>query len=213
MSFNFEKYKDHKTFKILYPLAYLLRHFVYKAKIIGRENIPEDGGFIVVCNHIHAVDPAQIEYAFKGRPIHFMGKSEFWENPVIGPILTKLNGFPVVRGKADLKALRYAAELLRRGHIVGVFPEGTRQKKNELGRPKRGAALIAREAHADILPISICYEGKLSTRTKATMRIGKLIRYKSLGITEGGDSHELNGATEVIWNAVTALWEEGVCKE
>ena len=88
MKFNFEKYEDHKTFDRLYPLVKILKKFVYKTEITGQENIPEKDGYIVICNHIHAVDPGVIEYAFGGKPIHFMGKSEFWDNAFIGPNVT-----------------------------------------------------------------------------------------------------------------------------
>ena len=211
MKFNFDKFEDHKTFDRLYPVVNILKKFVYQAEITGQENIPEEDGYVVICNHIHAVDTGIIEYAFGVKPIHFMGKSEFWDNAFIGPILTALNGFPVVRGTADMKSLKYAAELLRQGHNVGVFPEGTRQKTPELGRPKSGAALIARASHANILPMCIYYEGELSRKTVATVRIGKLIPFETLGLTDDGDNHQLKAASAVMWEHVRALWEEGPC--
>lgn len=213
MKFDFTDYSDHKTFKVLYPLAHVIRAFTYDSKAFGKENIPEDNGFLVVCNHVNFLDPGQIALAFDGRPIHYMTKSDPWDKNIGCHLLTKLNAFPVVRGKADMTSLDYATELLKRGKNVCVFPEGTRSKTGEPGRPKKGAALIARHSHANILPMSIYYEGQLKkglvNSTKMTVRIGKLIPFEELGLTDDGDVQELRAATEKIWSAVLALWEEG----
>lgn len=212
MKFDFSVTRDHKTFKRLFPIAGILKSFLFKTTYVGAENIPDKGSYLVCSNHIHATDPGQVCLALKGKPVHFMGKSEFWENPIIGRILTKLNGFPVVRGKADMTSINYASKLIEEGHIVGIFPEGTRTKGGKLGRAKSGAALVARMTHADVLPVSLYYEGKLGFGTRVTVRVGELIPYEKLGLTDDGDSHELKNATSVIWDSVTALWEEGHCK-
>ena len=66
--------------------------------------------------------------------IRFMGKKELFENPVVKFFLSKLNGFPIVRGGADSEALNYAIRIVKEGYVLGMFPEGTRSKDYKYGK-------------------------------------------------------------------------------
>jgi 1-acyl-sn-glycerol-3-phosphate acyltransferase len=88
------------------------------------------------------------------RPVHFMGKAEHFEGRMAG-IFLRLGAFPVRRGASDAEALETARSILRRGDALALFPEGTRVREEGLGAPKRGAARLAIEAGAPLVPATI----------------------------------------------------------
>ncbi len=215
--FDFEKKGDSKTYTKLIPYAHIIRDMRFKdIHYFGLENIPKEGGFIIACNHINFFDPGHITIAAHDavqRPVHCMCKSDPFENAFWAKILTAANAFPVVRGRADFTSINYAVDLINSGKIVAIFPEGTRSRDGRLGRPKNGISLIARAAHADVLPMSIYNIEGAKKNTRMTIRFGEMIPYEKLGLTDDGDSHELKNATNVIWEAVTKLWGNAHCEE
>jgi 1-acyl-sn-glycerol-3-phosphate acyltransferase len=90
-----------------------------------------------------------------------MGKSELFEGRG-GRLLVRLGAFPVRRGEADQEALETAREILRQGGLLALFPEGTRIRDPEsLGTPRRGAARLALESGAPLVPAAITGTEKL----------------------------------------------------
>jgi 1-acyl-sn-glycerol-3-phosphate acyltransferase len=88
------------------------------------------------------------------RPIHFMAKSELWRSRVLRPLLDGIGTFPVERGAGDRVAVGRAAELLDRGEVLGIFPQGTCLPFRD--RPWfRGAARLALATGAPVVPICI----------------------------------------------------------
>src|SRR5919202_504397 len=106
------------------PVLALLR-LTIGFRIEGLENVPRDGGALVISNHLHNLDPILLVAAFP-RPVQFMAKKEVFPVPVVGWIARQAGAFPIDRGAVDRAALRYAEGLLERGSLVGIFPEGTR---------------------------------------------------------------------------------------
>jgi len=205
MQFDFSKVKEYKLYQALRWVAVLfcLR---YKVTYIGRENIPQDGGFIIACNHQSGVDPIILGRGVK-RTIHFMAKEELFENEALGIFIKHLNAFPVRRGQGDTTAVEFAEDIVRNGYVLGIFPEGTRSKENKVGRGKTGVALIAAKSGADVLPMGIIFEGeKLHFRSKLTLRIGKLIKSEELDIGDG-DTKNLKKVKSVIMDSITELVE------
>ena len=133
-------------------------HYFFKVffryKIVGAEHIPAHGGVIIAANHISLWDPPALGAAFI-RPIHFMAKEELFNIPILKWVITKIHAFPVKRGAADRSAIKHAINLLKKGDILGVFPEGTRSKSGELGKPEPGMIMIALKAGAPIVPAAI----------------------------------------------------------
>lgn len=127
---------------------------VYALKIEGAENIPDEGATIIAPNHKSFWDAFFVAAATR-RPIRFMGKSELFEGPA-GRALIRLGAFPVRRGASDAEALETAREILRHGGLLALFPEGTRVRDPEqLGEPHRGAARLALETGATVVPCAI----------------------------------------------------------
>ena len=82
--FNYSaEIKDSKTYEKLRPLGKKIVNMFYKIEYVGVENIPENGGFILASNHIDALDPVFIGLGMEKRQLHFMGKKELFENPLV----------------------------------------------------------------------------------------------------------------------------------
>lgn len=204
--------KDSKAYDKLRPVGAAYIKMRHEVKYIGLENIPENGGFILASNHIHAMDPVYIAMGLEKRQIHFMGKKELFDNPFLKWLFTKANGFPIVRGGADADALNYAIRVVKEGNILGIFPEGTRSRDFKPARAKNGVAVIAKAAQADVLPVSIYTRDNRKSGTKLTVRFGELIPYAELGITEDGGKEEIRNAASYIMKKITSLWGEGHCE-
>ncbi|MCC7022007.1 MAG: 1-acyl-sn-glycerol-3-phosphate acyltransferase [Thermomicrobiales bacterium] len=143
------------------PLRALLRGAVLpilrrliRLTIVGEAHVPLQGPLLVVSNHVSNADPPILEVAFP-RPLFFMGKAELFRIPVIGWLVRRFGGFPVVRGTADRAALRHALALLRQDVAVGIFPEGGRSRVNALIAGHPGAGLLALQSRAPVLPVAI----------------------------------------------------------
>lgn len=210
--FDYSEIKDSKTYDKLRPVGKAVAKLLYKIEYVGLENVPEDGGFILASNHMDALDPVFIAIGLENRQLHFMGKKELFENPVSKWALSKLNGFPIVRGGADTEALEYAIRIPKEGHILGIFPEGTRSKTFKPARAKSGVAMIAKEAKTDVLPVSIYTSDNMKKGTKLTIRFGEIIPYEKLGFTEDGSREELKTCAKYIMDEIIKLWEMGHCE-
>jgi len=182
---------------------------LYDVRFEGRENIPKDGGGLVVCNHRFLKDPVVLAHAFPNRQLYFMSKAEWFQNKPFGWLLGALGAFPVNRGAGDLDALGHAVELVEQGHLVGIFPEGTRNRTGGPMKPKSGTAFIARQTKADIVPCALLFGERRGFRSKITVRIGKVIPYGELGF-EGEERSSLRRASKLIMGRVNALlgWGE-----
>ncbi|MGG1675123.1 lysophospholipid acyltransferase family protein [Neobacillus sp. NRS-1170] len=126
----------------------------YRVEAIGKENIPKEGGVLLCCNHINNFDPIVLGI-MAPRPVHYMAKEELFKVPVLGEVVRKCNAFPVKRGMSDREALRKGLGVLKDGHVLGLFPEGTRSKTGELGKGLAGAGFFALKTDAAVVPCAI----------------------------------------------------------
>ena len=159
----------------------LMLHILYKMRYEGVENIPAGGGYMVCSNHRTNMDPIFIAQKLKTQ-LFFMAKQELFQNKFVSLIIRGLGAFPVERGKGDNGAIDFAVDTLKSGRVLAMFPEGTRSKDGIPQRPKSGAALVAMQTHADILPVGISFDQPIHFRSAVTVRYGPLIRYDSLGV-------------------------------
>ncbi|WP_042355252.1 lysophospholipid acyltransferase family protein [Bacillus rubiinfantis] len=128
---------------------------LYRVQVIGLENFPkEEGGILLCSNHIHNFDPIIVGITAP-RPIYFMAKEEVFRVPLLGEIVRKCNAFPVKRGMSDREALRKGLSVLKEGHVLGLFPEGTRSKTGELGKGLAGAGFFALRTDALVVPCAV----------------------------------------------------------
>lgn len=138
---------------------------LYRIKIIGSENFPKDGSVLLCSNHIHNFDPLVVGITVQ-RPVHFMAKEELFNVPVLGGVVKKCNAFPVKRGMSDREALRQGLKVLKGGHVLGLFPEGTRSRNGELGKGLAGAGFFALRSEAAVVPCAVIGPYKSFRRLK-----------------------------------------------
>ncbi len=181
----------------------------FRRKDIGKENIPDEGGFILCCNHTHFMDVFFLVMAMKKHQINFMAKEELFRNKLAGWFFRKMGAFPVIRGSAQAEeGINTGEDVLRSGKVMGIFPEGTRSRDGKPKKAKSGIALIAHETGAPILPAAIYYEGKLGIFKKITIRFGEIIPAEEVKMAEN-NRQELRRVSTLIMDKITALWEEG----
>lgn len=182
----------------------------FRVKIIGAENIPQEGGFILASNHISYYDPPLVGCCIK-REMYFFAKRELFRFKPFGWILLRVNAQPVNRAGVDRAAIESAIEILKSGNGLTVFPEGTRSKTKDFLPVKPGIGMIARQAEAAIVPAYIhganqlwnCFLG----RTRLTVSYGEPISaawVKSQELTKEG---YLTIANEIM-NRIGLLKEE-----
>lgn len=121
-----------------------------KAKVFGKESLPNEEGYILACTHNGYVDILNLGLAIYPRQIHFMAKKQLFDIKVLGPLITKLNAFPVDRENPGPSVIKIPRQLIKEGKIVGIFPSGTRSSENS--ELKQGAITIAQLTKAKIIP-------------------------------------------------------------
>jgi 1-acyl-sn-glycerol-3-phosphate acyltransferase len=141
-------------YAIVRAVAIPLMRMYFRLRIEGASHIPPSGAAIIAPNHKSIWDSFFIAAATK-RHLRSMGKSELFEGP-FGRTLVRLGAFPVRRGQSDEEALETARIILRDGGLLSLFPEGTRfRDPDTLGTPRRGAARLALETGAPLIPTAI----------------------------------------------------------
>ena len=147
-------------------------------RVKGRENIPGQGPYLIVCNHLHVVDPPILTITV-GLKTTLMAKDELFHNWFQGYFVKNFGAFPVRRGVADRKALRQAEQRLAQGFSLIIFPEGKRTDTIQMQPALTGSALLASRIGVPILPVSITGTEKLREsgwwlrRPRITVTIGK----------------------------------------
>ena len=132
---------------------------LFRLRAEGVENLPQRGGFVLASNHISNIDPWPLGIPlWPRRYLRFMAKSELFWWP-LGPIISAGGAFRVRRGERDVEAMKTAVRLAREGHIVVMFPHGTRERKGLVKRHQprahTGAARIGLEAGVPLIPAAI----------------------------------------------------------
>lgn len=162
-------------YKILRPFLVGYVKLVYNPQIIGKNNIPKLGGFLLVGNHKNNFDFISLGMTTK-RPVHFMAKKSLFKG-LLKPIMYGAGAIPVDRNKKDKNCLIEAKKVLDNDLILGIFPEGTFNKSDNVLLPfKIGAVKLAYETGKPIIPIAILGEYK---RNRLKIVIGKKIYIKN----------------------------------
>lgn len=211
VKFDYTSFKNYKMMDVIRPVGKLFCKTYYKVEFEGLENINRKDGFIIAPNHVTEFDPLFIAMA-SSRKFHFIAKYELFNNAVLNKAITHLNGFPVIRGKGDMKAVNYAIELIRRGEVLCIFPEGTRSPDGIPKEAKSGVGYIARYTGADIVPTAIYMENKDKKGSRVIVKFGKAIKYCEMGFTDGGKTKENKAVAKKVMTEIKKLWEECKCK-
>jgi len=193
----------------LYPLGKastgLLVRVAFRIKFEGTENIPPGGGYILACNHRSNFDPVIIAQKVPVQ-VYYLAKVELLKNPVAGFIISRLGIIPVKRGEGDNSAIEKAVEIVRGGGVLGVFPEGSRSKDGVPLRPRSGAAVIASQTGADVLPMAVTYAKGVRFGGTVTVRYGQMIPNSDLGVAPGSPT-SLRKASKFVMDKIVALMD------
>lgn len=138
---------------------------LFRARVIGKENLPAEGPVILAANHLSNWDPPFLA-CFISRHVHYMAKTELFENPVFSAMIRSCHAFPVKRGAADRGAIKMAMQVLKGGSVLGVFPEGTRSRTGEMGKAEAGVALFASMSNAPVVPAAIIGTNEMFSKGK-----------------------------------------------
>ena len=121
----------------------------------GRENVPRAGGLIVCPNHFATLDPPMVPAFLPRSDTWSMAKFEYFRKGWMRWLFTAYHAFPVVRHTADRVAVRRSFDLLKAGHVLVMYPEGTRVEAGVLSNPEPGAGFIAQKSGCPVLPVAL----------------------------------------------------------
>src|SRR5437764_3224007 len=185
------------------PLVWL----VFRPRVSGLESV-RTGGFVLAANQLSNLDGFALAYALYPRQLRWMGKAELFQ-PLTAPILRRLGVFPVRRGEGDADAIDGAVALARDGHVVGIFPEGTRRskgfQKKHVARPHTGAARVALAAGVPLVPAAIGGTERLTLLRRWRVAFGPPVAVDLLSEDSRAAARE---ATTRLWASVTSLESE-----
>ena len=189
---------------IIFPIFKL----IFRGNLIGRENIPQKGSFILVSNHGSLLDPPLLGHAV-GRNISFMAKSELFRIPFLGFIIKSCGAYPVKRGIVDKTTFKIACEKLSTNNSIGIFIDGTRQKDGRVNKPKHGAALLSFKNKKLLLPVAIInshrlvrYKFFIPFFTQIVIKVGKPITPP-----EGNSKNDLVNVTNYLQKTINNMLE------
>ena len=141
-------------YKSCQVICRLITTVLFDLKVSGKEHLPKTGGVLLLANHQSYLDPVLIGVQLH-RPLSYLGRSELFRNPVLSRLFLRLNAVPLHQGAGDIHALRETIKLLKEGHILTIFPEGSRTETGEIGPLQPGFTLVVRKAGVPIVPVVI----------------------------------------------------------
>lgn len=139
---------------LLYWSVRILSRLYFRVRVTGFENFPSNRALIVIANHRSGFDPPMVG-ALMRRRVHFMTKVELFSNPLLRCVFHYVQAYPVKRGRPDRQAIRHSLQILQRGEIIVLFPEGHRSETGELQEARSGVVFLAQKSGCELLPIGI----------------------------------------------------------
>ncbi len=180
----------------------------------GGENVPRTGGAVLASNHVSYLD-----FIFAGlgahesrRYVRFMAKDTVWKNPVGGPLMRGMKHIPVDRA-AGADSFRVALESLRRGEVVGIFPEATISRSFEIKDFKSGATRLAQDADVPVIPVVLWGTQRLMTKGRER----DFSRGKAVSITVGEpmsvpQGTDAEATTSVLQDRMRVMLDEAIAR-
>jgi len=200
-------YKPYKMPPVLWVLIRLVVKVILailaRVHLLGRENVPPEGAFIIASNHLSWIDVPLIP-AYLSRPVTYMAKEEAFTGK-LGWLVRFLGAFPVKRGEADRQALRAADEQLKEGNIIVIFPEGTRSKTHTMARGHAGLGMIALRSGVPVVPVAVWGSEKIlkTFRPLVTVHYGEpmILKPKNQKVTR----EDVDEVTEQVMRKIASM--------
>jgi 1-acyl-sn-glycerol-3-phosphate acyltransferase len=199
---------------IFRAFVHFVLFFIAQVEIIGYENLPVGGGFILAANHLGRLDSAMLYYAIKRKDIIMPVAEKYKTHWLFGPLVLALGGFFINRFDADVQAIREVLKRLKAGGVFVIAPEGTRSKTEALQEARPGAAFFASKTGSPVVAVALTgTEDRLVVenlkhfrRSKITIRASAPFTLPSL---RGKNRDEaLESATEEIMCQIGAMLPE-----
>ena len=191
-----------------YSLSKALAKTFFHYRVVGAENMIEEGPCIIAANHCSYLDPPLVGVACQ-RAIHYLARKSLLDIPILGPILPQLNVIPVEQKNADRSALMGAIRVVSNGGAVLIFPEGSRSPDGKLQPAQPGIGMIVAKTGAPVVPVRVSGSFQAFPRGTAIPRfvpvkvtIGAPVLFEESG-TE--DRAFYQKASNRIMDAVAAL--------
>jgi 1-acyl-sn-glycerol-3-phosphate acyltransferase len=193
---------------LLYHIAkcicWIIFKLIFRLKVTGQKNIPQDGPFIIVANHSSLLDPVILGISIRPKVI-FVAAAYLFKVGWLGYMLRKFNSIPVQR-ENDIKAIKQSLKILKRGGVLGIFPEGGIDRQKNHLPVRAGAAYLAAKIGVPIVPI------KIKGADKVLPRGAKFIRSLNKIEVEIKKpifcSRQTNKDKEIIRNTIEAYIKE-----
>ena len=184
---------------------------VFRVRSINLEKEPQGVPFIVCCNHTSALDVAVISSALKSQ-VRYLSKKEVFRVPILASFAKSMGAIPVDRGGSDVGAVKKSIEILKGGECMGIFPQGTRRKKQDPSTTptKNGIGMIASRSGVGILPVCIITKkNKLSMFRKTYFVVGDFIPPEALEFPELSGKEKYDEITALAFGKVCELYHKG----
>jgi len=147
----------------------IVARLLFKLEVVGAENVPAQGPFIAMMNHIYFADPVLVG-VLAPRLIIIMSKIENYHNPLLRPLLHLYRCFPVRRGELDMRAIRTSLRVLEKGLGLLMAPEGTRSRTKTLQEGRDGMAWLSVRANAPVVPVALSGQEHLGRNLRRLRR-------------------------------------------
>jgi 1-acyl-sn-glycerol-3-phosphate acyltransferase len=197
-------------YSVVAVLSWPILRGLFRLRVQGCENVPENGGCVLACNHLSNFDPWPLGMPlWPHRWLRFMAKAELYWWPA-KHLLDAAGAFPVHRGRLDVEAVETAIRLARDGNVVVMFPEGTRRTKGlakrHRARSHSGAARIALEAGVPLVPAAVAGTDKLLTLGPLRIAYGAPLELDDL-LADGDIRRASHEATDRLMERIAELEE------
>jgi 1-acyl-sn-glycerol-3-phosphate acyltransferase len=192
----------------------MLFRILSRVQITGIENIPAQGGYVIVGNHVSIYEPALIT-SFWPRNIEVAGAVEVRDLPIQGQIFRLYGTIPVHRERFDRRLLDTIVEVLAAGRPVLIFPEGTRSHTPGMQQASTGAVYVAAKAGVNIIPVDVSGTDVLGEaigsfrRTELNMVIGEEILLPEIPWRSVERKEILREQTDRVMHAIRDLLPQG----
>ena len=182
--------------KIVKVILVTVYRIAYRVKIRG--NVPEEGAYIICSNHINYLDAAAI-VLFNKRKVNFVAKEDLFTHGILFWLGHLFDAIPIKRDMQDIEAMKRCLKVLKRGELLGIFPEGTRKGMEKNMKAKNGAAYMAIKSNVKVIPVGI--HGTFKPFSKVYINYGEpidLSKYKN-------NKDKLDEATGLIMDQIVML--------
>jgi 1-acyl-sn-glycerol-3-phosphate acyltransferase len=197
------------VYRVCRNLSRALAEAALDYRVVNEDRLIETGGVLLCCNHVSYLDPPLAGVAYRG-PVHYLARKSLLSNPVSRWLLPRLHVVPIDQDKAGFAGLKTIIRVLKEGHRVLIFPEGTRSADGTLQPGEPGTGLVVAKAKVPVIPMRLfgAYEslpfGSARFRpNKVTAVIGEPIHFERESLPDGKDAYQK--ISDRVMAAIAAL--------